>query len=174
MFVGSIRTLQAAPISPPIATATTSSEATRGSVLPALIHPISPAIEFTKINTADVPATCFTGADLMKRRVGVRNTPPPTPVRPERSPSKIPTANSSADCPSAVCPSKLFGAACGRGTLSRQTPAAERMRTPPPPPQRKERREPATHRSTLQGCCHRQEAQFGVPAHTQPCQIVEQ
>jgi hypothetical protein len=53
--------------------------------------PSSPAIEFTRMNTTEVAAAVFVGAQRMTIISGVRKIPPPVPVRPESSPRMPPT-----------------------------------------------------------------------------------
>src|SRR6184192_3690156 len=51
----------------------------------------SPAIEFTQMNNAETAAAWRMCAHSQNSNSGVRNIPPPVPVRPERKPSPAPT-----------------------------------------------------------------------------------
>ena len=44
--------------------------------------PVNPAIEFTQMNSAAVAAAVFGSAHFLRRRMGDRKIPPPTPIKP--------------------------------------------------------------------------------------------
>ena len=54
--------------------------------------PMSPADEFSKIKGAANPAVCLGPAQPVKSSSGLKKTPPPTPVNPERKPIPAPIA----------------------------------------------------------------------------------
>jgi hypothetical protein len=49
-------------------------------------------MEFTKMNTEETAATVFVAAQRHRSINGVRNIPPPVPVRPESKPRPAPVA----------------------------------------------------------------------------------
>ncbi len=78
------------PNIPPIITEIASGAETAGSENVEEKIPAKPAIEFTKINGAEIAAAVFVFAHFKKIKSGVKNIPPPTPIRPESNPRAAP------------------------------------------------------------------------------------
>ena len=54
-------------------------------------NPLSPEIEFTRINIAESPAAAFVLVHRKNKRSGARKIPPPVEVIPDRKPIPAPT-----------------------------------------------------------------------------------
>src|ERR1700759_1097917 len=59
---------------------------------PADSTPIRPTIEFRRMKGAESAAACLGEAQWSTMSNGARNTPPPTPVRPDTKPTTPPTS----------------------------------------------------------------------------------
>src|SRR5438270_2721183 len=118
---GNLRLPKCEPIAPPMIAAAERMNANAGMDCLALTKPARPAIEFTKMNNAETADACFVFAHLENRRRGVRNIPPPVPVRPERNPIPEPTASAAG---------KGGGATAG-STRRKNNRAAEKSSTSP-------------------------------------------
>jgi len=119
---GNLRLPKCEPIAPPMIAAAERMNANAGMDCLALTKPARPAIEFTKMNNAETADACFVFAHLENRRRGVRNIPPPVPVRPERNPIPEPTASAAG---------KGGGATAGESPRRKNNRAAEKSSTSP-------------------------------------------
>src|SRR5574343_859499 len=79
-----------APIKPPTRTAADHQGGAGATKMPLESRPAIPEIELTKMKAAAVPEITRTGAQHMSSISGLRKTPPPTPVSPDRNPSNAP------------------------------------------------------------------------------------
>src|SRR3990172_5661788 len=86
----------AEPIYPPTTATTAHTGNATGNAVLAETTPSSPATEFTKIKAAATPETCRISAQPLKTRRGLKNIPPPTPVKPDKRPSPPPETTATA------------------------------------------------------------------------------
>src|SRR5574343_106955 len=79
-----------APINPPMSTVIAHQGSPGAMRIPFESKPAMPDSELTRINAAATPEMTRSGAQRISSMSGLRNTPPPTPVRPDRKPNPAP------------------------------------------------------------------------------------
>ena len=78
------------PRTPPITTIHIKITEEMGTVPPCKTKPNKPAIEFTKINNAEIAAVCFIVAHPKSSNIGLKMIPPPIPINPDKNPITAP------------------------------------------------------------------------------------
>ena len=79
-----------APMEPPRKATATHTRIMGWRLAPSMAKPENPAIEFTKINKAEMAAVSLMFAHPNNNMIGLRIIPPPIPIRPEKKPSVNP------------------------------------------------------------------------------------
>ena len=89
-----LRLPYSAPTHPPTTAATPQTGSAAGSTGSFIMTPDSPAMEFAKINVAEIPETVLGSAQRSSNSKGLKKIPPPTPTRPDKKPNAAPTKSS--------------------------------------------------------------------------------
>ena len=79
-----------APINPPSITANIHQGKPGAISIRVVSRPANPEIEFERINAEATPEITLMGAQCINSISGLRKTPPPTPVSPDRNPNPDP------------------------------------------------------------------------------------
>jgi hypothetical protein len=82
-----------APRYPPTTAATAQRGIVAGNAATLERCPSKPAMEFARINAAETPEVSRASAHPMNNKSGLKNIPPPVPVRPDNNPIPTPEVN---------------------------------------------------------------------------------